>query len=159
MSARPIPKFQHILDKYLPVGIRVMYKRGRTVWEIWGELHRARVLLPRPVSKKALAFALHECAHFHLKHFKPYGTRKYKPTPMLLKLYSGNCDISRAQEEYEAEQWVIATMQREGISVPISVRKTMTTYVQRCIRDYGERDAKKGFKVPNRVRRFASRIY
>jgi hypothetical protein len=159
MSKRAPPKYQAILDKYAPPLITVHYKRGRKIWEIWGELHRARVYVPRPYSKKALAFGLHEFAHFYMKHFNEHGTKKYKPTPTLVKLYSGNDKISRAQEEYEAETWVIATMQREGISVPADVRKTMTKYVEYCIRRHGPKDEKKGWKTPSRVRRFASRIY
>ena len=82
--------------------------------------------MPRPDSRSALYVYLHECAHHHLGHCKP----DYRE-PLWL-------------QEYEAEQWAIATMRREGVPVPRRMIHEAKKYVKEC----ATIDAQKGRRAP-----------
>ena len=55
---------------------------------------------------------------------------------------------TEAQQEYEAEQWTISTMRREGLCVPDHILEDMRRYVASCVK------SSRGHAIPRRVRRF-----
>lgn len=57
------------------------------------------LVVPRPVTRRALHTFLHECAHIVLGHFRGTAGAAYKA-------------------EFEAERWAGATMRAAGIPVP-----------------------------------------
>jgi hypothetical protein len=105
-------------------------------------LRREEILSPRPDTIEGLAYFLHECGHFHLRHFTPDEAN----SPKMRELYTGGATETEAQQEYEAEQWTISTLRREGLSVPDHVLEDMRRYVARCV--------KSGGNVPARVKKF-----
>lgn len=149
-------RLKQTFDKYKPPYITVWKKLSKTALRpIWGLLYHKSgkegngvVLIPQLNSVDALAFALHECAHFWLKHFDPEDA----DTDVKRDMYTGNHNLTRAQEEYEAEQWTIATLRREGYTVSDELMKKMKNYVAWCIKH----DKSEGrHKHPQRVKRFA----
>lgn len=88
------------------------------------------ILTPRPDTRDGLFYYLHEVAHVVLRH-----------------LY---LDLPIWQQEYEAEQWAIATMRREHIPVSRKMLKEAKKYVRACIKEAG-----KDTKVPAKVKRWA----
>jgi hypothetical protein len=141
-------RYWEIAKRYTPAFIKVKFKRKKKGKVVLAPAHAClqleEMLVPKPDSLEALVFYLHECAHFHLRHFDLDEAR----TPKLAALYTGGAAPTVAQQEYEAEQWTLATLRREGLSVPQSVIEEMRSYVRDCI----EADNK---KPPRRVRLFA----
>jgi hypothetical protein len=146
MTAVPA-RFDEIARRYTPAFIRVRYKRRRNGKLVLKPAHaclqREEMLVPRPVTLEALVYYLHECAHFHLRHFDKEEAR----TPKLAALYAGAATETEAQQEYEAEAWTLATLRREGIAVPAHVIEDMRDYVRQCL-------GKGEGRVPRRVKRF-----
>ena len=105
------------------------------------------MFIPRPVTRQALYINLHESAHFHLKHFDPEDAQNDD----LRDAYTGNHLLAKGHEEYEAEQWTIATMRREGVPVPRSMLRAAKAYVRHL---QSQPSAK---PVPAHVKRFAKR--
>lgn len=140
-------RFAEVARRYTPAFIKVRYKRrkrGKLVLKpAHACLQREEMLVPRPQTLEALVYYLHECAHFHLRHFDPEEGR----TKALRELYSGGATETVAQQEYEAETWTIATLRREGIAVPAHVLEDMRDYVRQCI-------AESEGAIPRRVRKF-----
>jgi hypothetical protein len=141
-------RYWEIARRYTPAFIRVRYKRRRNGKVVLAPAHaclqREEMLVPKPDSLEALVYYLHEASHFHLRHFDVEEAR----TPKLAALYAGSAVPTVAQQEYEAEQWTLATLRREGLSVPQAVIEEMRGYVRDCI----EADSR---KPPRRVRLFA----
>lgn len=142
-----LARYAEIARRYTPAFIRVRYKRrkrGRLILKpAHACLQREEMLVPKPVTIEALVYYLHECAHFHLRHFDVEEAR----TAKLAALYAGAAAATVAQQEYEAEAWTIATLRREGIAVPAHVLDDMRAYVRQCISESEGR-------VPRRVKRF-----
>lgn len=142
-------RYREIAKRYTPPFIRIRYKRKRKGKVVLTPAHaclaREEILTPKPDTIEGLAYFLHECAHFWLRHFAPGEAR----TKALRELYTGGQTDVLAQQEYEAEAWTIATLRREGVAVPAHVLADMRDYVEACIA------ASEG-KVPRRVRRFIS---
>ena len=138
-----------IAAKYSPPYIKIRYKRRKNGRLILKPAHacirREEILTPRPVNPHALEFFLHECAHFHLKHFR----RDETDNPKLRKLYTGGETPTLAQQEYEAERWAIETMKREGVAVPREALQLAKDYVAECL----DHDTLKR-KSPRRVKRW-----
>jgi hypothetical protein len=88
------------------------------------------MLVPRLISVEALAFYIHECGHFHLKHFTK---DEAKGCPVLESLYTGRTPKTVAEMEYEAEQYTITTMRKEGLHVSQELLGIMKLYVAECI--------------------------
>jgi hypothetical protein len=133
--------------RYTPAFIRVRYKRKKNGELVLKPAHaclrREEMLVPRPETLHALAYYLHECAHFHLRHFDAEEAR----TKKLRDLYVGGAAETVAQQEYEAEQWTIGTLRREGLAVPEYIMQEMRDYVKQCLEESGGR-------IPRRVRKF-----
>lgn len=148
----PPPKFQHVLDKYVPAFITVRYKRGPKLTPADAVLRDQNMLVPKPHTVEALAVGLHECAHFIRKHFSIHHVAaRGKMRKLLIELYTGNDKLTTAHEEFEAEQWTIATLRLEGIPVSKKTLASMKEYVKLCIRE----DRQKGAAdAPARVKRF-----
>lgn len=150
----PPPKYQAVFDKYKPAFIHVRYKRGPKLTPADAILSDRTMLVPKPHTIEALAVGLHECAHFQLRHFSKYhvpGGRKMRK--ILTALYTGNDKNAWAHEEFEAEQWTIATLRREGLPVTKKTLKSMKAYIKDCLAS----DRKKGHDHPRRVKRFVER--
>ena len=121
--------YEEIAAKYAPKGIAIKWKRGGKILPAHGVLMHKYMLVPKPVSRDALYVFLHECAHFHLKHFDADQTDDRK-----LKLaYTGNTAQSLAEQEYEAEQWASHIMQTNGIAVPRGMTRRARLYVYSCL--------------------------
>lgn len=140
-------RFAEIARRYTPAFIKVRFKRRKNGKLVLKPAHaclqREEMLVPRPVTLEALVYYLHECAHFHLRHFDLDEGR----TPALRQLYAGSATETVAQQEFEAEHWTIATLRREGIAVPAHVLEDMRNYVRQCI-------AESEGRIPRRVRKF-----
>lgn len=140
-------RYREVAQKYAPAFIKLRYKRkkdGKVVLKpAHACLQREEILTPRPDTLWGLVYFLHECAHFHLRHFDSCEAN----SPKMAHLYSGGATETVAQQEYEAEQWTISTLRREGISVPDEVIRDMRRYVRQCL--------VKKETVPHRVRKFA----
>jgi hypothetical protein len=136
-----------IAARYAPAFIKIRYKRKRKGKVVLAPAHaclqREEMLVPKPDTLEGLVYFLHECAHFHLRHFDPWEAN----TPKLAKLYAGSPVETVAQQEYEAEAWTLATLRREGVAVPQHVLDDMRNYVRQCIKESEGR-------IPRRVRRF-----
>jgi hypothetical protein len=86
-----------------------------------------RIWAPRPVTRRALAVYLHECAHHWLGHTGgPFGQKN-----------------PRHVEEYQAELWAFATMRAEGVPVPRRSTDRAKGYVARKIHQAKVRGAKR----------------
>ena len=144
MSAR----FREIANRYTPPFIKIRWKRKKNGKVVLRPAHaclkKEEILSPRPETIEGLAYFLHECAHFWLRHFVPEEAN----SPKMEKLYTGGATETESQQEYEAEQWTISTLRREGLSVPDHVIEDMRRYVASCVRSEKHR------KIPRRVRRF-----
>lgn len=116
-----------IARRYKPHGVKVRWRR-KGLYPAYAWFDRKMIYAPRPDTREGLFVYLHECAHFHLKHW--------------------HVDIPLARQEYEAEQWAISTMRREGLAVPRSMLAEAKTYVSECIKADGG-------KIERHVRRFA----
>lgn len=81
---------------------------------------------PRPVTRRALAIFLHECAHIALCHVGNNGNHK----PQHVK-------------EYEAERWAFDRMREAGIRVPRKSLRRAKGYVAYKIRQARKRGAKR----------------
>jgi hypothetical protein len=142
-----VDEARRIAARYAPAFIRIRYKRKKNGKLVLKPAHAClqleEMLVPKPETLEALAYFLHECAHFHLRHFDPEEAR----TPKLEALYTGGATKTVAEQEYEAEAWTLATLRREGIAVPQHVIEDMRDYVRQCI-------AESEGKIPRRVRRF-----
>jgi hypothetical protein len=122
-------RYAEIAKKYAPQGIKIRWKRGKKLIPAWADLYLTAMLVPRPRTRDALYVYLHECAHFHLKHFNACDTLD----PRLRLAYSGNGNLSMAHEEYEAERWAINVMRKEGLSVSKKMLKEAKKYVKSCL--------------------------
>jgi hypothetical protein len=140
-------RFHEIARKYTPPFIKIRFKRKRNGKVVLSPAHAClaleEMLVPKPDTIEGLAYYLHECAHFWLRHFAPDEARSRK----MRELYTGGETETTAQQEYEAEQWTIATLRREGIAVPGHVLKDMRDYVAACVKYDGD-------GAPHRVRKF-----
>jgi hypothetical protein len=126
-----------IAKRYRPIGVKVRFKRGTSLKPAHAKVFKdgtKEILTPRPDTREGLYYFLHECSHLILRHF-------HIPMPVW-------------QMEYEAEQWTIATMRREGIPVPHSMLREAKKYVRQCIKE----DKKKTKKVPYKVRRWCNAV-
>lgn len=126
-------RYHEIARRYTPPFIKVRFKRRRNGKVVLAPAHacllREEMLVPRPDTIEGLAYYLHECAHFWLRHF----TDGEACSPKMRDLYTGGATDSLAKQEYEAEQWTIATLRREGVAVPDRVLRDMRDYVEACI--------------------------
>lgn len=148
-------RYSSLAEKYAPKGIRIRWKRGPKIMPAHAMLYEAEMLVPRPATRSALYVFLHECGHYHLKHFNPCDTE----SPRLRLAYTGNGQLSRAQEEYEAEQWAIAIMRLEGIKVPKIMLRDAKRYVRQCLNESrrGVHHAVGADETPNHVRKWVRR--
>ena len=119
-----------IAKKYLPKGIRVRWRKDNKLKPAHADLRKAELLSPRLLSVDALAFFIHECGHFHLKHFTK---EEAKGDPLLELLYTGRAKKTYAEQEWEAEKWTIETMRKEGLVVSQELLGIMKEYVAQCI--------------------------
>lgn len=141
-------EFDRIFEKYRPPGIKVRWKRGKKLSPAHANLRKAEMLTPRPVSIEALGFALHECAHFWLRHFSPDEA----PTLLHRDLYTSETTRTLAQQEYEAERWAIAVMRFEGLHVSRVLRGMMRQYVAECL----DLDTHKR-RTPSQIKKWSTR--
>lgn len=118
-----------IAEKYAPKGIRVRYKRKGNLLPAWADLESKSMLVPVPDSREGLYVFLHECAHFHLKHFMP----SQSTDPRLKLAYTGNKPVMLAEQEFEAERWAMHIMRTEGVAVPRRIVKQAKSYVHSCV--------------------------
>ena len=118
-----------IAAKYAPQGIRIRYKRKGNLMPAWADLEDKSMLVPVPDNREALYVFLHECAHFHLKHFVP----SQSVDPRLRFAYTGNKPPMLAEQEFEAERWAMHIMRTEGVAVPRSILKQAKRYVHSCV--------------------------
>ena len=106
-----------IAKRYKPRGVFVHFRRDGYLTPAHAIIHYdgSKVMyVPKPESIHALYIFLHECAHHHLGHCKSdYNEPLWRM-------------------EYEAEQWTIATMRREGLSVSRSMLASAKEYVAEC---------------------------
>lgn len=115
-----------------------------------GVLIDALCLLPRADTVFGCYVNLHERGHFLLRHFNECDA----PTKKLAELYTGNGELTEAEQEYQAEQWAISTMRRHGIPVSKTILKSAKQYVRDCLRD----DRIRGDKGhPRHIRQWAKR--
>lgn len=122
-------KLVAIAKRYRPNGVSIKFRRDEYLTPAHAQQFAdgSKVMyVPRPTTTAALYVYLHECAHHHLGHCKP----DYRE-PLWL-------------QEYEAEQWAIATMRREGVPVPRAMIWEAKKYVKEC----ADIDAKKGRRPP-----------
>lgn len=122
-------KLVSVAKRYKPIGVRVRFKKGKKL----GPAHAIiledgvkEMLAPKPVTREALFYFLHECSHFILRHW--------------------HVKIPLWQQEYEAEQWAIATMRREGIPVSSQSLMEAKSYVRGIVVEH----MKKGRPRPPR---------
>lgn len=144
-----LDKFKAIADKYAPQGIKIRYKRGTAIMPAHANLYEGEMLVPRPKTREALYIFLHECGHFHLKHFNACDTEVAK----LRIAYTGNGQLTRAHEEFEAEQWAMNTMRMEGLKVPQSMIKEARKYVRQCMKLKPKHDA----ETPGHIQQWANK--
>ena len=124
------PEFLKIARKYAPKGIRIRWRRDNKLKPAHADLIKRELLSPRLISVNALAFFIHECGHFHLKHFTK---KEAKGDPFLEYLYTGRTPKTVAAMEYEAEQYTITVLRKEGYTVSQELLGEMKTYVADCI--------------------------
>lgn len=142
--------FWKIAKKYTPPYIKIKWKRKRggvvRLAPAYACIEKEEMLVPKPDTVEALAYYLHECSHFWLRHFSP-GEAKSK---LMRDLYTGGETENTSTQEYQAEQWTISTMRREGIAVPAHIIDDMTSYVASYLKseDGGP---------PRHIRRFVNR--
>ena len=155
-------KFVEIAERYAPVGIKVRWKRrtnqkGRKknhLYPAHAHLYKREMLTPKPITREKLYVYLHECGHFHLKHFP----REWAVTSLHRRLYTRAASLPTHVEEFEAEQFAIQTMRREGIPVPRAMLEDAKAYVRDCIRHdiRKSRRRKAKMKIDPRVEEWAN---
>ncbi|MFO1168968.1 MAG: hypothetical protein U1E19_12800 [Rhodoblastus sp.] len=94
---------------YTPRDVQVSFRKGLTgcAWA-----RSRRISAPRPLTRRALHVYLHEIAHVVLEHFH---------------------DRPVHEQEFEAEEWALGVMQREGIGVPRASLQRAQAYVAQTI--------------------------
>ena len=92
-----------------PRDVQVTFRKGLTgcAWA-----RSRRISAPRPLTRRALHVYLHEIAHVVLEHFH---------------------DRPVHEQEFEAEEWALGVMQREGIGVPRASLERAQAYVAQTI--------------------------
>ena len=155
-------KLVEIATRYAPVGVRIRWKRHTAargkkkvhLYPAYAHLFKQEMLAPKPVTREKLYVFLHECGHFNLKHFP----RDWAVTPLHRKLYTRKTALPMHVEEFEAEQYAIQTMRREGIPVPRAMLADAKAYVRDCIRhDIRKAKRKKAkMKIEPRVEEWAN---
>lgn len=170
-------RLREVEEAYPLVGIRISYKRkvrrggkkvrrirrnGKLVnrWVVSGgklvnkyapayaSLLDAVCRLPKADTIYGLYMNLHERAHLILRHFNPEDA----PDARLREMYTGNGFLNEAEQEFQAEQWAITTMERHGVPVPKKVRDDARRYIQEC----AVLDVKRGDGKPAKhIRRWA----
>jgi len=158
-------KLQEIAMRYAPVGIHIRYKRlikpkrkkMNHLVPAHAHLFKEEMLAPRPVTREKLYVFLHECGHFTLRHFPP----SWATNPVHKKLYTRPEAAHQPThvQEYEAEQFAIQTMRREGIPVPRTMLASAKKYVRECIKaDLKKaRRRKKLMKIEPRIEEWANK--
>lgn len=144
-------KLEEIAMRYAPVGVHIRWKRltkqtGRKknhIYPAHAHLFKQEMLAPRPVTREKAYVFLHECGHFLLKHFP----EDWAVTSLHKRLYTRKEPLPSHVEEYEAEQFAIQTMRREGIPVPRSMLKDAKGYVRDCIRNDIRKAKRKKMKM------------
>ena len=106
------------------------------------------MLVPRLVSIEALGYALHECGHFHLRHFRPDETDNLD----LRNAYTGNVKATVAEQEFECEKWTQGILHLHGLPVTRTLRQDMRQYVAALIDD----DTAKA-KTPSHIKKWSQR--
>jgi hypothetical protein len=104
-------------ERFLAIGMRHVpegwtYKFRQCRGYCWQE--QRLIDAPKPVTRRALAIWLHECAHAHL--------------------HNSRGRIPRHVEEMQAEQWAYARMREAGVPVPRKTTARGKAYVARKIR-------------------------
>lgn len=125
-------KWLKIAARYTPKGIRVRWRRDNKLKPAHADLKRAEMLVPRLISLEALAFYIHECGHFHLKHFTK---EEALGCPILELLYTGRAKKTFAEQEFEAEQYTITTMRKEGLVVSQELLGEMKRYIGEALEE------------------------
>lgn len=157
-----LSRYSQTLERYKPPGIRFKWKRARWREDVAGAWHhcpprlkpahaslRKREIYCAPVKcLDSLAFAIHECGHFWLRHFDLDELPDEMPRSFRA-LYTGNTKQTVAEMEYECERWTIAVLRLEGFHVDRVLLGEMRNYVAECIDDD---TAKK--RSPRHVRRW-----
>ncbi|KKW20980.1 MAG: hypothetical protein UY62_C0036G0002 [Parcubacteria group bacterium GW2011_GWF2_50_9] len=122
-----------------PATVRVVRIRRTLSGRAYGS---GEIAAPRPVTRRALAIFLHECAHVALGHvFAPTlphggtGPAQAASEPRIRRK-------PRHVEEYEAEQWAFARMRESGIPIPRKSLRRAKSYVAYKIRQAQRRGAK-----------------
>ena len=117
----------------------------------------AEIAAPRPVTRRALAIFLHECAHVALGHVKADNAAQFAPTlphggpgPVQAASMPRIRRKPRHVEEYEAEQWAFARMRESGIPIPRKSLRRAKSYVAYKIRQARRRGAKAVDRVAQR---------
>mgnify|MGYP001597717410 CR=1 FL=1 len=141
-------KFRAIFDKYKPPGIRVRWKRSDKLAPAEARLSTASMLVPRLTSIEALGYAIHECAHYWLRHFGPHET----DSVLLRDLYTGNERPTVAEQEYQAERWTQSILRLHGLPVTRELRADMKTYVAALVDDTTLKN-----KAPAHVKKWCQR--
>ena len=117
-----------IAKRYRPVGVKVRFKRpGTNLAPAHAKIYRdgrKEIYSPPPTTRDGLFYFLHECAHLILRHW--------------------HVKIPVWRQEYEAEQWAIATFRREGIPVSKAMTKDAKGYVKKLITAH----VRRGRKMP-----------
>jgi hypothetical protein len=126
-------RYYEIAKRYRPKGVKIRFKKEycspAPAYARLLEDGTKEIYTPRPDTRDGLFYYLHECAHVILRH-----------------LY---INIPTWKQEYEAEQWAIATMRREGVPVSRTMLKEAKRYVKNCIKE----DKSKP-KVPYKIRKW-----
>jgi hypothetical protein len=86
-------RFSVIAAKHTPPNLQIVYRKKLTgcAW-----VRGRKIAVPRPITRRALHVYLHEVGHVVLNHVHD------KPVHV---------------QEFEAEQWAFAIMQREGVAI------------------------------------------
>ena len=160
-----LQKLAEVAARYAPVGVHIRYKRlngprGRKKSHLYpahAHLYKQEMLAPRPTTREKLYVFLHECGHFHLRHFP----EDWAVTPLHRRMYTRPEAASEPShvQEYEAEQFAIQTMRREGIPVPRSMMKDAKGYVRDCIKDdlKKAKRKKRKMKIEPRIEEWANK--
>jgi hypothetical protein len=122
-------RLAEVAKRYKPNGVSIKWRKDEYLTPAHAIQHAdgtKDMYVPKPTTREALFVYLHECGHHHLGHCKP----EYR-APLW-------------RQEYEAEQWTIATMRREGIAVPRSMIMEAKKYVGLC----ADIDREKGRELP-----------
>ena len=117
-----------IAKRYRPIGVKVRFKtKSKRLAPAHAKLFKdgtKEIYSPPPDTRDGLFYFLHECAHLILRHW--------------------HVKIPVWRQEYEAEQWAMATMRREGIPVSKAMTKDAKAYVRKLVTAH----INKGKKAP-----------